>query len=71
MDNTKPWYASQTVWASILQMGVGAGISLGWFSSDAGTAIATEGPGLLVGLATVVLGVWSLYGRVKATKQVG
>jgi hypothetical protein len=71
MDESKPWYASQTVWASIIQVGVGLGVSLHLFDSAAGAAIATEGPGLLVGIATTVLGVWSFYGRVKASKTIG
>ncbi len=71
MDDTKPWYASQTVWASIIQMGVGVATAAGLLTGTAGTAIATDAPGLLVGLATTVLGIWSLYGRVTASKTIG
>ncbi len=71
MDTSKSWWASQTVWASILQVAVGLGVSFGLFSSDAGAAITAEGPGLLIGIVTSALGVWSLIGRVVATKTIG
>lgn len=70
MDDTKPWYASQTIWASILQMAVGVAVGLGFINAAAGTEIVATGPGLLLGLVNAGLGAWSLYGRVSATKTV-
>ena len=68
MDDTKPWYTSQTIWASILQMAVGVGVGLGAINAAAGTEILAAGPGLLLGLINTGLGAWALYGRVKASK---
>jgi len=68
MDNTKPWFASQTIWASLLQMGVGVAVGLGMINAVAGTTIVAEGPGLVIGLINAGLGAWSLYGRVRASK---
>lgn len=68
MDNSKPWYASNTIWASFLQMAVGVAIALGVINDAAGSEIVAAGPGLLLGLVNTALGAWSLYGRVKATK---
>jgi hypothetical protein len=70
MDDTKAWYASQTIWASLLQMAVGVGVATGVINDAAGSAIVGDGPGLIIGLVTAVLGVWSLYGRVKASKTI-
>lgn len=69
MEDIKPWFASTTVWASILQVAVGLGTATGLFTGAAATAIATEGPGLIIGVITSALGIWGLYGRIRATKQ--
>lgn len=68
MEETKPWWSSRTIWASILQVGVGVAVSLGLFSDTAGGAILADGPDLIIGVVTGLLGAWGLYGRVKATK---
>lgn len=70
MEDTKSWWSSTTIWASLLQMVVGIGTATGVLTGAAGTVIANEGPGLVIGVITAVLGVWSLYGRVNATKQI-
>lgn len=72
MENepTKPWYASTTVWASILQVVAGLSVAVGLFDAAAGTTITSEGPAIIVSLVTAALGAWGVYGRVKATTPI-
>ena len=70
MDNTKPWWQSRTIWASILTMIGGVGVAFGLFDQGTADLIGAEGPDLLVGLAGAVLGLISLWGRMRATKRI-
>lgn len=70
MDKAKPWYQSNGVIASLLQMAAGVAIAMGWVNDAAGEIIIAEGPGLLVGLVNGFLGLWSFIGRVRATKEI-
>lgn len=67
-DNTKPWWQSQTIWASVLQVALGIAVSFGLVTDVQSGAILADAPALIVGISTVLLGGWGLYGRVKATK---
>jgi hypothetical protein len=71
MEDTKPWWQSRTIWASILQVGIGIGVSFGLFSQAAGETILSQGPDLIVGIGVSVVGVLQVWSRVKATKQIG
>lgn len=68
MNGTKPWWQSNTVWASILQAFLGLAVMLGLISDVQSDLIFAEGPELIVGLITLALGGWGLFGRVRATK---
>lgn len=70
MNETKPWYLSLTIWASLVQILVGLAVSLGFVDQAAGTQIANELPGLLVGLAGTGIGVLTLVGRVRAKTEI-
>ena len=70
MDETKPWYASKTIWASILQVLVGVAVSTGFIGDSAGDTIIAEGPELIAGAVIGVLGLVSLYGRAFAKKTI-
>ena len=65
----KPWWQSKSVWGNLLTICTGIAVSLGWFSQDAADAVVSQGPDLIAGIAVSVLGVFSLYGRVVAKKQ--
>jgi hypothetical protein len=67
----KSWYQSKTVWASILQVLVGAAAAAGAVSPEAGALIQSQGPEVLTGLAASILGVVSFYGRVSAKGTIG
>jgi hypothetical protein len=71
MEENKSWYASQTVWASILQMAVGVLVGTGMINQAAGSTVVADGPGIIIGIVSGALGLWSLYGRIKATKVIG
>lgn len=71
MDETKSWWRSNTIWASILQVGVGLAVSTGFISDSAGGSIIAEGPDLIIGIVTAVLGLYGFYGRMTATKTIG
>ena len=68
MEETKPWWQSRTIWASVLQVGLGVAVSFGLITGVQSGAILADAPDLIVGVSTVLLGGWGLYGRVKATK---
>ena len=70
MDESKPWYASNTIWANLLQMGVGIAVGLGFINAAAGTEIVASGPGIILGIVNAALGAWGLIGRVRATKSI-
>lgn len=70
MEDTKPWWQSRTIWASILQVGIGIAVSFGLFSQEAGATILAEGPDLITGIAVSVVGALQIFSRVKATKQI-
>lgn len=70
MDSTKAWYASKTIWASILQMGVGIAVATGLVNDVAGSTIVTDGPDLIIGALNIVLAGYAMYGRVKADKAI-
>ncbi len=66
MEDSKPWYASRNIWASILQVGVGIAITMGLFSQEVGAGIVSQGPDLLAGLAVSVIGIVQIATRAMA-----
>lgn len=70
MNETKPWYQSIGVWASLVQVLVGVAVSLGFVDSAAGSTIADQLPGLIVAIVTSLAGALSLWGRVYAKKEI-
>jgi len=71
MDEVKSWWESRTIWASIAQVAVGIGVSLGLFDAAQGTTIAAQFPDLIVGVVTAALGVVTFWGRYVAAKKIG
>lgn len=71
MEDTKPWYASRNIWASILQVAVGISITLGLFNQEVGAGIIAQGPDLLAGLAVSVIGIVQIATRALATHKIG
>jgi hypothetical protein len=68
MIQTKPWYLSRTIWASL----VGILLSLGGLFGLSVEEV--DGVGLtdsLVQAATAIAGVLALFGRLAATRKIG
>jgi type III secretory pathway component EscV len=70
MDTSKSWWASQTIWASLLQMAVGVATATGLINDAAGQIVLADGPAVVIGAVTTGLAIWSLVGRVQATKTI-
>lgn len=66
MNDTKPWYLSTTVWASLVQILVSLAVTFGIVDAAAGSTIAEQAPGLIISIVTALAGVLTLYGRVTA-----
>lgn len=69
--DTKPWYASKTIWASVMQILAGVLVTTGLVSDAAREILVTDGPELVTGVIVAVFGLFSLYGRMTATKAIG
>lgn len=67
MNQTKPWYASKTIWASVFQILAGVLVTTGIVSDAGHELLVNDGPELLTGLVVAVLGLFGLYGRMNAT----
>ncbi len=68
MDGTKPWYTSQTIWASILG-GVAAVLAI--FHVNFGAADQSAAVEIILQAITIGGAIWAAIGRFTATKQIG
>ena len=67
MDESKAWYASKTVWGGIVA--VGAGVA-GVFGFTVAPADQEQIVLAATGIAGIIGGLISIWGRVKASKSV-
>ena len=67
MNNTKPWWQSKTVWASIIAILAGAA-SLAGVRLDA--TLQDELATLLTSVAELAAGTTSLIGRISADRRI-
>lgn len=63
LDTTKPWYLSRTIWSGLTTTVVALLIGFGALPENISTTIADESALVLLGMATI-------YSRVKATKAI-
>ena len=70
MDETKGWWLSTTIWASLVQIAVFGLLGLNLVTAGGAAAITTELPNLLVNVAGVITGAIALYGRATASKMI-
>lgn len=68
MTDTKPWYLSRTVWASIVTLATTAGSVVGLPLAGLDNSALTD---TMLQIATAVSGLVALYGRVAATSRIG
>ena len=67
MDETKSWYMSKTVWGGLIAVAAGAAGAFGYTIAPDDQAQIVDA---VVVAATVVGGLLSVFGRVKASKAV-
>lgn len=70
MNDTKPWYQSTAVWASLVTVLVSLATAFGVIDAAAGSTISEQLPGLIVSVVTAILGALSLFGRVTAKTEI-
>lgn len=70
MEGTKPFWASKTAWASLVQIMTFGLLTLGLVDQHGVEVLNEQAPELAVTLVGVVTGAFALYGRVKATKAI-
>lgn len=68
MDSTKPWYTSQTIWASGLAV---LGTVLGLFHINFGPADQATVSQDVYAVVTAVSSLWAIVSRIRATKAIG
>jgi hypothetical protein len=68
MTDTKPWYLSRTIWASLVAIGLSVAGALGASTETIDGAGLTEA---LVQAATGLAGLVALFGRLSASKKIG
>ena len=67
MNDTKPWYLSRTIWASIVTVLTGAGglFGLPMLGIDNGALTET-----ILQLVTAISGLIAIFGRLSATNKI-
>ena len=68
MTESKPWYLSRTIWASIITIATASGSLFGLPGSGIDDAALTDA---VLQLVTAVSGVVAILGRVSATTRIG
>ena len=70
MNETKPWYASRTVWVGAAQVAVGAALASGAIDEATAQDALGQAPSVVGGVVAAALGAASVYYRVKAEKSI-
>lgn len=68
MSNTKPWYLSKTIWASLVTIAAAGGSLFGLPLGGLDKPAFTD---LLIQAITAVSGLIALVGRISAEKRIG
>lgn len=68
MTDSKPWYLSRTIWASIVSVALGVGGWLGLASEQFDQGLLTDS---LIELVGALAGVIAIIGRLRATARIG
>jgi len=67
MNDTKPWYLSRTIWASIVTVLTGAAGLFGLPMVGIDTGALTE---TILQLVTAISGLIAIFGRLSATNKI-
>ena len=65
---TKPWWASRTIWSAIGILAAAVISALGGQADDSDATLIGEGVG---SIATGVLALIAIWGRVRASRRIG
>ena len=72
MEQSKPWYASKTVWGSVIG---GAGLVTAYFGTSLDTEtqklLVDQTTGLIIAALALISTVTTLVGRLRAKKPIG
>lgn len=68
MENSKPWYLSRTVWASLVTVAAAVGGLMGMSIGASDQALMSEA---LLQIVTAVGGIIAVFGRLSATDKIG
>ncbi|WP_295806150.1 hypothetical protein [uncultured Nitratireductor sp.] len=67
MNETKPWYLSRTIWASMVTIAATAASMMGYPLGDIDSAAVSEG---LLQAITAISGLIAIFGRVNARSRI-
>lgn len=68
MNDSKPWYLSKTIWASIVTIATALGALSGLPSGAIDNAALTD---TIVQAVTAISGLVAIFGRVFAARRIG
>lgn len=68
MENSKPWYLSRTVWASLVTVAAAVGGLMGMSIGASDQAMMSEA---LLQIVTAVGGIIAVFSRLSATDKIG
>lgn len=68
MTNTKPWYLSRTIWASLVTIATAVGGFLGLPTGDLDSGQLTDA---LLQMITAISGIVAIFGRLSADSRIG
>jgi hypothetical protein len=68
MTETKPWYQSRTIWASLVTVGAGLAGVVGLQVDGLDNSTLTD---TLLQLVTAISGLVSIFGRLSAKNRIG
>ncbi len=71
-EQTKPWYASKTIWGAIVTI-VSLLLSLKGIQIDEKTKqlLIDQGTAAVTAVGTLIGSIMAIYGRIKAEKKIG
>lgn len=70
MDETKVWYASKTMWATVIQTVLSVAVVMGFISTSGAAVLLGVLPDTIVGIVGILFGLYTAYGRVVATAKI-
>lgn len=70
MNDTKPWYASRTIWAGVVMIMLGIGKLAGLVGDEQAAGLLVTLPDTLMTIINGILAAVAIEGRVSATKTI-